>query len=294
MLDEAQMLQQLADALPFGVCIVDGRRNIRYWNSGAERITGHLRQDLVGRAGGDELLHWRGGENPLPRSCFGHLPLAETPSGGLRSFLLRHREGHCVPVLIRSLPLRQEDGVVVAHAEIFQPQQAAQEDLSWMGEADAHADPELGIPSAEATLDQLQLRVSEANASLAVFVIGVKDLARLMRTYGAPMGLAAQRSVVQSLTHLLTVPHFLGCWSQHRLLVMIADCSEFTFFRVQQQLAAIKTLELTWWGDRIPIASVSRGTLLHPGSATGDEVEAVLERLGAPGHTQDSIPAENL
>ncbi len=292
MLDEAQMLQQLADALPFGVCIVDCRRQIRFWNSGAERITGHLRQEVLGHSCCDELLVCCGGDNSAPRVCATEMSSADTPSSRLRPFLLRHKEGHRLPVLIRSLALRQEDGVIVARAELFQLQQTAQEDLSWMGEANAHLDHSLGIPSAEVTLDQLRLRVSEAAASLALFVVGVKDFDRLVRTYGAPMGQAAQRCVVQSLSHLLTVPHYLGCWSESRLLVMISDCSEFTFFRIQQQLAVLKTMELTWWGDRITFATQCSGEVLSPGNAAGDEVEAVLERLGAPGYAAEEASAE--
>jgi PAS domain S-box-containing protein len=297
MLDESQMLQQLADALPFGVCIVDGQRQICYWNRGAEKITGHLRQDVMGRFCCDELLVCCHGEGGAPRQCC-PAELAEdgTPSARLRHFFLRHKEGHRLPVLMRSLALRQEDGLIVARAELFQIEQtAAQEDLSWMGEASTEPDPALGIPPLAATLDSLRLRLGEASASLAIFVIGIRDLPQMVRKYGEPMGRAAQRTVVHSLTYLLTVPHFLGCWSNQRLLVSISDCSEFTFYRIQQQLAVLKTMELTWWGDRIGFATEITSAMLVPGGAAREENEneKVLERLGAPCDAVREMTTEN-
>lgn len=293
MLDESQMLQQLAEALPFGVCVVDGRRQIHYWNRGAEKITGHLRQEVMGRSCCDELLVCCGKESdPARRCCPAELADTEA-SARLRHFFLRHKQGHRVPVLIRSLALRQEDGVIVARAEIFQPEQSAQEDLGWMEEPMAELDPALGIPSSAVTLDQLRLRLSEARSNLAVFVIGIEDLPHLVRTYGVPMGQAAQRTVVHSITHLLTVPHYLGCWSDNRLLIMVVDCSEFTFYRIQQQLGVLKTMELTWWGDRIAFSTQCSSTTLDPANATPEETDAALERLGAPsGGAAGEIPAE--
>jgi len=292
MLDESQMLQQLAEALPFGVCVVDGQRQIRYWNRGAEKITGHLRQEVMGHSCCDELLVCCRGESASARRCC-PAELADSEAAArLRHFFLRHKEGHRVPVLIRSLALRQEDGLIVARAEIFQPEQAAREDLGWMEEPTAELDPALGIPSSAVTLDQLRLRLSEASSNLAVFVIGIQDLPQLVRTYGVPMGQAAQRTVVHSLSHLLTVPHYLGCWSENRLLVMVSDCSEFTFFRIQQQLGVLKTMELTWWGDRIAFTTQCSSQTLDPASAAIEDTEAALERLGAPCGTAGEIPAE--
>ena len=35
--------------MPVGIYIVDRERRIRFWNRGAEHLTGHLAHDVVGR-----------------------------------------------------------------------------------------------------------------------------------------------------------------------------------------------------------------------------------------------------
>ena len=55
-LNDPDIYQTVLDALETGVYIVDRNRRIRFWNQGAEQITGYLRQDVVGRFLRDHLL----------------------------------------------------------------------------------------------------------------------------------------------------------------------------------------------------------------------------------------------
>src|SRR5579863_4812017 len=55
-LDDPEIYQTVLDGLETGVYIVDRNRRIRFWNEGAEQITGYLRQDVVGRFLRDHLL----------------------------------------------------------------------------------------------------------------------------------------------------------------------------------------------------------------------------------------------
>src|SRR5580692_12538799 len=55
-LNDPDLYLTVLDDLPTGVYIVDRNRRIRFWNEGAEHITGYLRQDVVGRLQRDHLL----------------------------------------------------------------------------------------------------------------------------------------------------------------------------------------------------------------------------------------------
>ncbi|HXC32548.1 MAG TPA: PAS domain-containing protein [Verrucomicrobiae bacterium] len=55
-LNDPEIYQTVLDNLQTGVYIVDRNRRIRFWNEGAEQITGYLRQDVVGRFLRDHLL----------------------------------------------------------------------------------------------------------------------------------------------------------------------------------------------------------------------------------------------
>src|SRR5580693_9520134 len=55
-LSDPIIYQTVLEGLETGVFIVDRNRRIRFWNEGAEKITGYLRQDVVGRFLRDHLL----------------------------------------------------------------------------------------------------------------------------------------------------------------------------------------------------------------------------------------------
>src|SRR6202171_4736059 len=49
LLDNPKLFRHLVEDLPVGIYIVDRERRIRFWNRGAEHLTGHLAHGVVGR-----------------------------------------------------------------------------------------------------------------------------------------------------------------------------------------------------------------------------------------------------
>ena len=56
--DDSEICRTILENLPTGLCVVDIHKRILFWSSGAERITGHLRHDVLGHCCTEEaLLH---------------------------------------------------------------------------------------------------------------------------------------------------------------------------------------------------------------------------------------------
>ena len=55
-LNNPRVFETAVDSLDVGVYLVDCHRKIVYWNRGAERISGYLRQDVTGRFCRDDIL----------------------------------------------------------------------------------------------------------------------------------------------------------------------------------------------------------------------------------------------
>src|ERR1019366_477639 len=53
---EPDVFRRGMEELPVGIYFPDRNRRILFWNSGAERITGYLRQEVVGRCCRDNIL----------------------------------------------------------------------------------------------------------------------------------------------------------------------------------------------------------------------------------------------
>ena len=109
------------ESLPIGIYLTDRHRQILFWNSGAERITGYLGQEVIGHFCPDNLL-MHCDENGV-ELCGCACPLAQTMQDGRpgeANIFLRHKEGQRVPVHVRSIPVRDEFGVIIGAAECFE------------------------------------------------------------------------------------------------------------------------------------------------------------------------------
>ncbi len=112
--------KKILDSLHDGLYFVDPQRRITYWNKGAERITGFLAEEVVGKCCQDNILtHVDAEGRPL---CLSGCPLAGTLGDGLdrqAEVYLHHKDGHRIPVLVRISSLRADDGSLLGGIELF-------------------------------------------------------------------------------------------------------------------------------------------------------------------------------
>ena len=112
----ADVLENLHDGLYF----TDTHRIITFWNHAAERITGYTATEVLGRScAANILVHVDTDGRSL---CRGLCPLAMTMAdcvGREAEVFLRHKDGHRVPVLVRTGPLKDRQGQVVGGIELF-------------------------------------------------------------------------------------------------------------------------------------------------------------------------------
>ena len=71
-LGSQELYRMVLDSLPVAVCAVDREGKVILWNDGAERVTGYLRQDVLGRLCSDEYLNSDENCCGVLRSAFGN------------------------------------------------------------------------------------------------------------------------------------------------------------------------------------------------------------------------------
>lgn len=112
----ADVLENLHDGLYF----TDTHRVITFWNHAAERITGYTAAEVLGRScAANILVHVDTDGRSL---CGGLCPLAMAMAdsvGREAEVFLRHKDGHRVPVLVRTGPLKDRQGQVVGGIELL-------------------------------------------------------------------------------------------------------------------------------------------------------------------------------
>ena len=116
------IFRAVLESLPIGVYLTDRKRRIAFWNASAERITGYLGQEVIGRFCNDNLL-MHCDENQVAL-CGCACPLAQTMQDGRNArsqhIFLRHKEGQRIPVRVQSVPVRDEFGAIIGAAECFE------------------------------------------------------------------------------------------------------------------------------------------------------------------------------
>src|ERR1700722_4797883 len=121
-LDNPEIFRSILETLPTGVYLVDRNRKILFWNTGAEEITGYLRQDVVGRFLRDHLLTVDGEiKKDLESDSTDPLSIAfrdGKSSSGEVSIL--HKEGYRVPIVLRTMPSRKSKSAVIGAVECFE------------------------------------------------------------------------------------------------------------------------------------------------------------------------------
>lgn len=112
--------RSILDQMYDGVYFVDTEMAIRYWNQGAERISGFTAHEVLGTRCMDSILTHV--DDKGTNLCLNGCPLSAAMRDGHpreAEIYLHHKNGHRIPVLVRTAPLRDDDGRTIGGIEVF-------------------------------------------------------------------------------------------------------------------------------------------------------------------------------
>jgi len=113
-------LHSVLEVLEEGAYMVDLERRVVFWNKAAEKISGYAEAPVMGSRCSDNILCHISAEGTL--LCTNGCPLKATIEDGASreaEAYLHNKNGHRVPVYIRSAALRNDDGEILGAIEIF-------------------------------------------------------------------------------------------------------------------------------------------------------------------------------
>jgi diguanylate cyclase (GGDEF)-like protein/PAS domain S-box-containing protein len=164
-----------------GIYFVDRERRITYWNKGAERITGYSAAEVVGTSCSNNILVH---VDALGRElCKGSCPLIATMADGAAhetEVFLHHKQGHRLPVWVRTSPLLDGDGRFTGAIEIFtetSSRRALQEQVEELKKL-ALVDALTNLPNRRHLEAQLHARLEEMRRSRIGFGLLFIDIDR--------------------------------------------------------------------------------------------------------------------
>jgi len=280
-LRDPEIFRNVLDSLQTGVCMADRTGKILFWNQGAERITGHMRHEVVGRFRRETILGQCNGQGCV--ACGATCPLTRTMHEGKPQearIQLRHKKGHPVHVLMRLVPIRDARGSVIAIAESFDAQNFARERERNRNTLAAHGcmDDITDVPNHEFT----RFHLSKNLASLAqyqlpfgVLVIQVNRLEHFRSAYGRQAADAVLRVVAQTMRNAFRPSDFMGRWADDQFVAILINCAnsgvEHTCARIRKMVTCAS---LRWWSDELTVTT----SVGYASAQAGDTIESLLQR----------------
>lgn len=279
--DDADICRNILESLPTGVCVLDMQKRIVLWSNGAERITGHLRHEVIGRCCiAEPLLHC---DQPGCEFCGEECPLAramKTSHDAEGVSILYHKSGHEIPVRARAVPVRSSHGSIVGAVEVFEEvQQSAKCDRS----GNSAQFPEF-VDAVTGTANQLAMErhlrralasFREMEVPFGIFLVQVEKLARFRANLGAEAGFSFLRLVARTLESTFSSNDFIGRWREDQFLVVASEFEEESLSSMRERIRRMLAREgIEWWGERHSLPVSIGGALVK----RDDTFEALLDR----------------
>jgi len=289
-LNDPEIYQTVLDNLQTGVYIVDRNRRIRFWNEGAEQITGYLRQDVVGRFLRDHLLTVGDGVKDLDLEQDDPINLAfRDGKPSIMDVSILHKDGYRVPIVLRTNPIRNSRGAVIGAAESCEKNRSASE---WTRRQAGFADfgcldSVTGVAAQsfmETHLRENLITFAEHNIPFGILLVQIDQMDQFRASRGPGVVTTILRVVAQSVENCVRPTDLVGCWGANQFIAILLECRESEVSRVGERVRKmIGQAEIEWWGDKFSVTSPVGGA----GCRAGDDTELLLARAAAS--LQESI-----
>jgi diguanylate cyclase (GGDEF)-like protein/PAS domain S-box-containing protein len=222
---EIEFYQDLLDQISDGVYLVTRQRRITYWNAGAERITGYNAHEVLGHSCAEGIL--RHVDNAGQQLCLSGCPLAAVMEDGKsREALvyLHHKDGHCVPVMVRGEVLRDPAGKIVGSVQVFSATIAGSSVGQRRLRKDNSLDSVTGLALrrfGDLQLQTLMRLVTEGILTLGVLSIDLDHFTEVNDTFGHDTGDEVLRMIGQFMSSGLRRGDVAARWGGTTFLVLL-------------------------------------------------------------------------
>ena len=268
LLEYPKLFRHLVEDLPMGIFIVDSGKRVRFWNHGAEHITGHLSYEVVGQIiddvvqvcdeHGNRLI---GGQRPVSAT------LDEAEPQQCTAFYL-HKAGHRVAVKIRTRPILEYGDTIGGVSVLFE--EATLEHQSSAKPMHGCLDAITGIPTrrlTQAVINECILGMEESHTGFGLLRIRVVGLDDFRAKHGPQSVVPFLQATSRTLRRTLGDETFLGRWGDNEFLAILASASPVTAATTAETLFNLLShSEVLWWGDHFLVQSEIDSIVATPGS----------------------------
>jgi diguanylate cyclase (GGDEF)-like protein/PAS domain S-box-containing protein len=269
-----------------GVYVVDTRRKIIFWNQGSEAITGYKAEEVMNSYCFNNILQHvdKFGKQLCQDGC----PLHDTlKTGNINEaeVFLHHKNGHRIPVSVKSIPLYDEHNNIVAAIEAFTDARYNQDTyeentkLKQLIEIDAltsiYNRRYLEFQLASSSIENKQF-----NTPFGVLFLDIDLFKNVNDTYGHNVGDEVLKTIANTIKSSLRVNDIAGRWGGEEFVIILKriDIEEMTVLAERLRMVC-KNSSYKIDHDKTISVTVSIGGSLYQSNETIEDLVGRADRL---------------
>lgn len=272
---------KIAKYLYEGVYIVDTTRKIIFWNQGAEQITGYKSEEVLNsHCYADILKHV---DKFGKRLCHDGCPLLDTINTGKNNeadVYLHHKLGHRVPVSVKSMPLYDQEGKIVAAVEVFTDSRYRMDHYEENRQLKQQLikDPLTDIYNRrylDFYIKNVKDEAKEFNTRFGILFFDIDHFKNINDTYGHNTGDEILKMVANTLKLNLRSEDIIGRWGGEEFIAVLKNVTEDDLTHIAEKLRVLCEASTYMLKDKetIKVTVSIGGTLCQRDESIKDMIE---------------------
>ena len=263
-----------------GAYFVDQNRNILFWNSAAERITGYRKEEIIGKSCPESHLNHIDEEGkPL---CQVGCPLFATNIDGKQRrerVFVRHKDGHRLPIRVNIFPIRKNDEIV-GSIEIFTQDSPTKYDDQLIEHLSGIAmhDDLTKLPNRrylESFLSYKLNQYTHFRQNFALIFVDIDNFSTFNNTYGHDAGDLVLTNIANTILKDTAKDDMIGRWGGEEFVGIYTIGAEYEApIKAEKFRKLVEKIEINY-GDTPLHVTVSVGVTMP---RDNDTIDSIVER----------------
>ncbi|RKZ35045.1 sensor domain-containing diguanylate cyclase [bacterium] len=275
-------IRELLNSIDEGIYFVDMEGIIIYWNKGAEIITGYKSSEVIGKKRKDNILVDINGEGKrlCPDRCSSRSALQK--NGSYRGdMFLHHKNGHRIPVSVRTLSIKNDAGELIGAMEIFTDNSAKIRAIERAKQYREMAlfDKLTELPNRrfiEMKIGEFLQEYKRYDWKFGIIFFDIDDFKLVNDKFGHSVGDKVLKMVANTLSANSRSFDFVGRWGGEEFIVLAVNVGESDLKNISERYRILVQNSSLTIQDKIVGVSVSAGATMV---SKNDTVDSLLNRV---------------
>ncbi len=275
-----EFFKQVIDQLEEGVFFVDFEQRITYWNKACETITGFTSNEMLGKHCCNRFQHLDENDEPV---CTLKCPIQETLYTKRVyecELKIPHKQGHPIPVYVRTMPLFDSSGHVIGATEFLVDITMKRELLRKVEylERKSSIDKLTDLPNRSLVEHTIKSRFNEFERygwTFGLILIDIDHFKEVNDQYGHTVGDIVLKKLSGIFQKKQRTCDMIGRWGGEEFIGIMSNVEKLNLFGICERIRLmVENTSIDIEKKQIRVTVSIGGSLI----AEGDTIDSLLKR----------------